>query len=349
MSTTMATAAAHASLLPPAILRAARYARISKDKLGDEHGVANQLADQERAADARGYVITLHRVRQRHLGDQRQAAPRVRADHGRRPRRDRRDTRVPDLAVLAQPRERAEGIEILRKAGVSLIATKGPSLDMSTAYGRAMAGLLGEFDTLEVEVKGKRQQLAYAAQRDAGIRHGGPRHFGSTAAERDAIRRAADALLGGGTVSAITREWERRGLRPPQAPPIGPLPRDAWKRNSVTTILRNPAVAGLRAYTRREQVDGVTRVVRTIVTDEHGEPVRGRWDAALDEATWRAVVALLDAPGRKPPRACGRCSAGWRCAGAATPSSRAPTPPASRSTGATRRPAGTGPGRTASR
>ena len=70
---------------------------------------------------------------------------------------------------------------------------------------------------------------------------------------------------------------------------------------SVTTILRNPAVAGLRAYTRREQdADGKTRAVRTIVTDEHGEPVRGQWDAALDEDTWRAVTALLDAPGRKP-------------------------------------------------
>ena len=69
----------------------------------------------------------------------------------------------------------------------------------------------------------------------------------------------------------------------------------------MTTILRNPAVAGLRAYTRREQQeDGKTRVVRTIVTDEHGEPVRGQWDAALEEETWRAVTALLDAPGRKP-------------------------------------------------
>ena len=85
----------------------------------------------------------------------------------------------------------------MQAAGVSVIATKGPSLDMSTAYGRAMAGLLGEFDTMEVEVKAERQQLAYAAQRDAGIRHGGPPPFGSTAAERDAIRWAADALIGG--------------------------------------------------------------------------------------------------------------------------------------------------------
>jgi site-specific DNA recombinase len=57
-------------------------------------------------------------------------------------------------------RERAEGIEILRQARVSTIAAKGPSLDMSTAYGRGMAGLLGEFDKMESEVKAERQQLA---------------------------------------------------------------------------------------------------------------------------------------------------------------------------------------------
>ena len=40
----------------PAV-RCARYARISFDKAGDEHGVANQLADQQRAADTRGFVV----------------------------------------------------------------------------------------------------------------------------------------------------------------------------------------------------------------------------------------------------------------------------------------------------
>jgi DNA invertase Pin-like site-specific DNA recombinase len=282
------------------VLRAVLYLRISKDKAGDEHGVTNQRGDAVRLAASRGYDISA-----------------VYCDNdisafsgARRPDYERMMAAAArsefDVIVVFQTSrlwrtrgERAAGIKILQAAGISVIATKGPSLDMSTAYGRAMAGLLGEFDTLEVEVKAERQQLAYQAQRDAGIRHGGPAHFGSTAAERDAIRWAADALLGGSTVSAVTREWERRGLRPPQAP-FGPLPRGAWKRNSVTTILRNPAVAGLRAYSQRIQRDGKTRLVRTIVTDERGEPVRGRWDAALTEDQWRAVAALLDAPGRKP-------------------------------------------------
>jgi len=65
-------------------------------------------------------------------------------------------TRPSDTIIVFQTsrlwrnrRERAEGIEILRRAGVSVAAVKGPSLDLSSAYGRGMAGLLGEFDTME--------------------------------------------------------------------------------------------------------------------------------------------------------------------------------------------------------
>ena len=37
------------------------FTRISKDKLGDGHGVANQLADLEKRAAARGWTVT-HRL-----------------------------------------------------------------------------------------------------------------------------------------------------------------------------------------------------------------------------------------------------------------------------------------------
>ena len=325
------------------IIRAVIYLRISKDKASDEHGVINQRGEAERLSAARGYQVGAVYCDNdisafsgaRRPGYEAMMAAAARGEF--------------DVIVLFQTSrlwrtrsERAAGIKILQAAGVSVIATKGPSLDMSTAYGRGMAGLLGEFDTMEVEVKAERQQLAYAAQRDAGIRARRPaalRVRGDRGRSGDAIRWAADALLGGSTVSAVAREWSARGLRPPQAP-FGPLPRDAWKRNSVTTILRNPAVAGLRAYTRPERdEDGKTRVVRTIVTDERAEAGAGQWEAR-GRGTWRALAALLARPAASRPAACGPCSAGWRGAGAATRCTRAPTPPASRSTGATRDPRG---------
>ena len=283
------------------VTRCVLYLRISKDKAGDEHGVdqpaRRALAWLPPGAGAWSPSTTTTTCPptpgvRRHDYEAMMAAA---------ARREFDDIVVFQTSRLWRSRsERAAGIKILQTAGVSVIATRGPSLDMTTAYGRAMAGLLGEFDTMESEVKSERQQLAYQAQRDAGIRHGGPSSFMDAPGGRPAIEWAADALLGGSTVSAVTREWAARGLRPPQAP-FGPLTRDAWKRNSVTTILRNPAIAGLRSYTQRVTEDGKTRTVRTIVTDEHGEPVRLTGvEPVLDEETWRAVVALLDAPGRKP-------------------------------------------------
>jgi hypothetical protein len=89
--------------------------------------------------------------------------------------------------------------------------------------------------------------------------------------------RGVDALLGGATVSAVMREWQRRGLPSPQNHGR------PWTRNSVTTIMKNPALAGLRAY--------------------HGEIIgRGDWEPVLDEQTWRAVDSLLRDPSRVPPR-----------------------------------------------
>jgi hypothetical protein len=210
-------------------------------------------------------------------------------------------------------RERAEGIETLRKAGVSVIATKGPSLDMSTAYGRAMAGLLGEFDTMETEVKGERQRLAAEEAAMAGKRFvGGNRPFGYEEdhitvrpAEAAAIRWAADALLGGGAVSGVRREWNRRGLRPPQAP-FGPLPEHPWTRQAVTSILRNPRIAGLAVLPQREdpddrpELDDPPRRRKRLLPPEITGA--GQWQAIITEEQWRALTALLGDPARKPPR-----------------------------------------------
>src|SRR5579859_4757916 len=48
-------------------LRCLIYTRISKDKLGDGHGVANQLADLEKRAEARGWTVT-HRLSDNDIG-----------------------------------------------------------------------------------------------------------------------------------------------------------------------------------------------------------------------------------------------------------------------------------------
>ena len=220
-------------------------------------------------------------------------------------------------------RERAEGIEILRKAGVSLIATKGPSLDMSTAYGRGIASLLGEFDTMEVEVKGERQRLAAEEAARAGKRlTGGQRPFGykddhvtARPAEAEAIRWAVSALLGGSTVSAVTREWNRRGLNTAQG-------RKPFSRQSVTAILRNPRIAALAVLPQREdpndrpELDSPPRKRKRLLPPEIIGA--GQWDRSSPRNSgghWPACSATPPASHREAPTP---CSAAWRCAGAGT-------------------------------
>ncbi|NLU77810.1 hypothetical protein HCA58_05240 [Micromonospora sp. HNM0581] len=55
-----------------------------------------------------------------------------------------------------------------------------------------------------------------------------------------------------------------------------------WTQQSLSRLLRNPRLAGLRTY--------------------HGEVVgKGQWDAIIDKATHKKLLALLDAPERKQP------------------------------------------------
>ena len=116
---------------------------------------------------------------------------------------------------------------------------------------------------------------------------GGPRPFGyredhvtAHPVEGPAVAEACAALLGGGTVSGIMREWTRLELTPPQRDRRGTT---RWNRASIRSILLNPRIAGLSVY--------------------HGEIVgQGQWEPLVSEETWRAVRGILDDPSRKPPR-----------------------------------------------
>ena len=60
--------------------------------------------------------------------------------------------------------ERADAIERLRARRVGVVCVEGPELDLSSATGRMLARLLGEFDRHESEVKGERVARAALAR-----------------------------------------------------------------------------------------------------------------------------------------------------------------------------------------
>ena len=278
-------------------IRAVTYSRISlaerraaEDgaKILDAHGVLNQDTITSEYADARHWPVVA-----------RYSDNDVKASNGKDDSADYWKMMAAaargefDVIVVFQTsrlwrnrRERAEGIELLRKAGVSVAAVKGVSFDLTTAQGRGQAGILGEVDTMETEIKAERQQLAnYMAVRSGKRLRSSQRPFGYShdhiterPAEADAIRWAADALLGGGSVMSVQREWRRRGLVTAQTG-------RPFTRQSITTILRNPRLAGLAVY-RGEILEGVA----------------GEQDAILPEEQWRAVAGLLGDKARKPPK-----------------------------------------------
>ena len=139
--------------------RVAIYARISEDTQGDAAGVERQLTDARELAATRGWrVIAEHSdndisalTGKRRPGYE-QILELVRAgklDHVIVWQTSR---------LLRNRKERAEAIELFGHQRVGIITVKGQDLDLSTAYGRGMAGLLGEFDTMESEVKSERRQ-----------------------------------------------------------------------------------------------------------------------------------------------------------------------------------------------
>jgi DNA invertase Pin-like site-specific DNA recombinase len=181
-------------------------------------------------------------------------------------------------------RDLEDVIDICLETGAALVAASG-EIDLSHDQGRLVARLLTSVAKAETERKGARHREANEQAARAGKRRTGtPRPFGYRddhvtrhPGEADAVEDACKALLGGGTLSGVMREWAKAGLVPPQSKT------GRWTRTSIRTILLNPRIAGLSAY--RGEIVGT-----------------GEWEPLVSEQTWRAVRAILEDPARKPPR-----------------------------------------------
>jgi site-specific DNA recombinase len=261
-------------------VRAAIYTRISQDKLGDEHGVTNQLAVAGQLAASRGWEVACQ------LSDNDISATNGKHRPGYQELMTAASRREFGAIIVYQTsrlwrnrRERAEGIEILRKAGVSVVAVKGPSLDMSTAYGRGMAGLLGEFDTMETEVKSERQQLAALQRAENGRPPLGVRLTGytpdGTVVDHEAavVRQMFERFLAGDSLRGIVTWLTQAGVPTRRGGP--------WSPSSVRTILLNPRYAGRAVY------DG----------KPNGKP--GKWERIVDDWMFEVAGAKLADPRRR--------------------------------------------------
>jgi len=300
--------------------RAVIYARISQDPLHQERGVARQIEDARELARVRGWDVV--------------AEPFVDNDLSALNGKLRPAYR--DLLTLVESggtdrvvtymtsrlwrnrRERAEGIDRLRVASVGVAAVKGPDLDLTNASGRMLAGLLGEFDTHESEVKAERvaraaQQRAEQGRPNGTVPWGWQRLYerderGRVMEARDVedpatapvVREIVDRLLAGAALRSITADLNARGV----PAPLG----GQWRTSSVRKVALRETNAARRVH--QGKVLGPAA-----------------WPALVDPDKHDRVRALLDAPDRRHSRdgarrhlltfgigACGVCGGELRAA-----------------------------------
>ena len=276
------------------VVRCLIYVRISMDKAHDGHGVANQLAKLEQKARERGWTV-VYRLSDNDIGVTRKDPTKPgKYRPGYEEAMRLVDARAVDAVLcfkwdrfIREPLDLEYLIPRFDRAGVRFAEVDG-NIDLGTDSGRLAARILIAVAKAEQERKAERQKLANEQAAVNGKRFtGGPRPFGycedhvtAHPVEGPAVAEACAALLGGGTVSGIMREWTKVDLAPPQKDRRGTA---RWNRASIRSILLNPRIAGLSVY--HEEIVG-----------------QGQWEPLVSEETWRAVRGILEDPARKPPR-----------------------------------------------
>lgn len=267
------------------------YARISQDKAGESLGVERQMKDLRALAEREGWQVIAE------LTDNDVSA----YSGARRPGYEQ----VLDLVRAGQvdvvaawhvsrlwrrTRERVDALELLADARVDVAVCSGPSFDLSTAYGRSLATMIGELDTMESAVKSERVRAAVAQRVEkrrpvAGMGYGYGRDEDRNVViieEQAAIlREIAHRLLDGETAAAICRDLEDRQVPPPGArhrrsrtsPENPTLTR--WRPMDLKRAILRPTLAGLLVH--KGQVVG-----------------KGDWPAILDQATQERLRTVLE-------------------------------------------------------
>lgn len=262
------------------------YVRISADREGRELGVERQ------EADCRGVATTLGIAAVEVFSDNDISASR----RSKKPRpgyqrmldgvRAGRITTVIAYStsrLTRRPREIEDLIELVEHHELSIQTVVSGHIDLSTAAGRTIAGILAAIDAGEADTMSERNRRERQQRREQGRWHGGFRPFGFDAdgvtprpAEQDLIRSGCAAVLAGRSIAGIARDWSEVMPPPTWRPPLVVR----WSSTTVRDVLVNPRVAGMLP---------------------NGTTARD-WAPIVDEVTWRGVVAILAAPARSNGR-----------------------------------------------
>ncbi len=273
--------------------QAAIYVRISKDPSQAEAGIKRQEADCRELADSRGWEIV------RVFKDNDRSATNGKARPAWAALLNAIEAGEVNALVAysssrmyRRPRDLEPLLELAKaRSGFAIATVKSGTIDVDTAQGRMLAGILAAIDEGEVEVMAERIARARKQRVRSGLDAGGSRPFGYEAAatgpprvkdgkprmqltgaivprEAELIREAARRLLAGESIRAILRDWNDRAETGTRGRP--------WTSVSLRQVLTNRRLIGLHPET--------------------GE--RAAWPPILDKRTHDALVRLYAEPGR---------------------------------------------------
>ncbi|MBV9031098.1 MAG: recombinase family protein [Pseudonocardiales bacterium] len=301
------------------------YARMSMDSTGKELGLTRQIAGEDgalRLCAARGWT-----VREDHVytdNDLSASTGIFRPGYADLIAAiERGEARIIVTYQLSrlwrQRRERAEGMETLKTHRVKVVTVKGPELDLSTAYGRGMVGLLGEFDTMESDVKGERMCSSILQKARAGKQSGGGhRPFGYqirfkiVSGPGEKIRRRIDdprrdvtlhpteapvvadcarRVLAGESIASIVRDLNDHGIRTSAGNP--------WNRTTLRRMLCSARISGRREHIPRASYGTTRPLVGEIVWEPRGDSGTPAWPAIISVADSDRLRTLMSRPERR--------------------------------------------------
>ncbi|KMS74522.1 recombinase [Streptomyces leeuwenhoekii] len=281
--------------------RAVIYCRISQDRTGAGLGVDRQREDCQALADRNGWDVVEVYVD----NDVSAFSGKLRKDY-RRMLADLDEGKA--TVVIAwhtdrlhrSPTELEEYIDLSERRGVATHTVQAGTVDLSTPSGRMTARILGAVARQESEHKGERVARARRQKALEGEWMGGIRPFGwgvptgkmrtkvdrktgeevevpeldmlkAVPEEAEALRFWTDEVLSGGSIRSLVKWCADKGVTTTRGNPV--------THQDMRDMLLRPRNAGIAVY-RGEEVG------------------RGKWEPIVDEAKYRAVVAILTDPGR---------------------------------------------------
>ena len=281
--------------------RAVIYCRISQDRTGAGLGIERQREDCQALAERNGWDVVEVYVDNdisAYSGKKRPGYRRMLADL---------DEGTATVVIVWHTDrltrsivELEEYIDLSERRGIATHTVQAGTVDLATPSGRMTARILGAVARQESEHKGHRVARARQQKALAGEWHGGIRPFGwgvptgetrvkvdrqtgeevevpvldmnqVVPEEAEALRHWTDTILAGGSIRGLVKWCADKGITSTRG--------NAVTHTDMRVMLMRPRNAGIAVY-RGEEVG------------------RGKWEPIVEEAKYRAVVAILTDPSR---------------------------------------------------